>query len=89
MNTYNEQVFCINKIAKHFAIMGYHVTTTFYSKEGGCEVTIFFHDINLSESIESYLLKYADSADRITFDSFERDDSCNKFYTYKLQKHPL
>lgn len=86
MNNYSKQISCINKIARHFAISDYHVTTTFFSRNNGCEVTVFFYDIKQKESIYNYLCQYKDDNDRLTYDAFPAEDSGRKFYTYKLQK---
>lgn len=88
MNTYSKQISDINKIARHFAISGYHVTTAFYSSENGCEITIFFYDIMKKESIYNYLRKYTDDNDSLTYDAFPQENNTHKFYTYKLQKQP-
>lgn len=88
MNTYSKQVSCINKVAKHFAIKGYHVTTKFFSSDAGCEVTVFFHDSNQRESICNYLRKHVDDNDSIVYDEFKHDDSDTLFYIYKLKKYP-
>lgn len=87
MNTYSKQVSSINKIARHFAMLNYHVKTSFYSFLGGCEVTIFFDAIKQKDSIYKDLCQFKDDDDRITFDDFSQEDNCRKFYTYKLQKH--
>lgn len=88
MNTYSKQISDINNIAKHFAISGYHVITSFFSLDGGCEVTVFFYDIQLKESIYNYLRKYKDDNDSLTFDAFPQENNTHKFYIYKLQKQP-
>ena len=87
MNNYSKQISCINKIARHFAMKNYHVTTTFYTSSVGCEVTIFFHNPQLKESIERYLSKYTDSDDSVLFQAFDEDGNGNKFYTIKIQKY--
>lgn len=89
MNTYRKQISCINQIAKHFAMLNYHVTTTFYSHDHGCEATIFFHNLQLRESIERDLSNYVDSDDSVLFQVFDADGSGNKFYTLKIQKYPI
>lgn len=86
MNKYSKQISCINKIARHFAMLDYHVTTTFFSSSEGCEVTIFFHDIQEKDSIETYLRKYKDDNDNIIFYECPDEPIDRKFYTLKLEK---
>lgn len=85
MNNYSKQIAAIVTIARHFAMMNYHVTTTFFSKRDGCEVTIFFYNINDQEEIESYLRIYKDDDNIITFDSFPGENNARTFYTLKLK----
>lgn len=92
MNTYSKQVTCINKIARHFAMLNYLVTTTFFSFLGGCQVTIFFYAIKQKESIFKDLCQFKDDDDLITFDIFgesSQEGNHRKTYTYKLQKPSL
>lgn len=88
MNKYKKQISDINIVAKYFASMNYHVTTTFFSQSAGCQITIYFYDINQKESIETYLREHSEQYDSIIFDEYERHHTSDKFYTYKLQKHP-
>ena len=86
MNNYSKQISCINKIARHFAMMDYYVTTTFFSNRDGCVITIFFYDIKEKDSIETYLRKYKDDNDNIIFYEFSNEPIDRKFYTLRLEK---
>lgn len=84
--TYKHQVSKINAAAAFFAVRGYYVDTTFYSRHNSMEITIHFHDIDERKKLELSLRRYAGESDDIIFNEHKLGKN-NKFYTLTLYKN--
>lgn len=78
------QIASINACAAYFAQANYHVRTSFYSDNGGCECVVFFKEKQKKESIIKSMRCFADVADKIEFK--ELQDEERTFYTICLTK---
>ena len=83
--TFRNQVASINACASHFALMGYHVVTTFYTDKLGCVCKVFFDEKEKRERITRALRCFADKEDAIVFSEL-RLVLGRKYYTLSLTK---
>lgn len=84
MNTkYSNAVKRINAAAAFFALLGYHVTTSFGTCCHSLDVNIFFHKEHLKKHLHHFLSRYANEREKIKFEELTREDGA-KFYTLTL-----
>lgn len=69
-----------------FAAGGYHVKTTFGYNNTSMDITVFFHNCDDKNLIESFMTRYEEENDKIEFTDFS-DDNKSPFYTITLSKY--
>lgn len=85
MATIRNQVASIYAAAEHFALQGYHVSTTFSIERQSAECTIYFFDIRKKERLIKAMQCFADEGDEISVNELS-NTLTGKFYVIKLIK---